>query len=71
MDIPLPINMRLALPPSPVDYVRPVTAPDGSTGYDHPLDNYFDFDMANRLLPTQQSGKVSSIYRFHIRSHRV
>lgn len=58
MDIPLPNDMRLALPPSPVDYVRPVTAPDGSTGYDRPLANYFDFDMGNRLLPAQQSGKL-------------
>ena len=62
MDMPLTIDMMLALPPSPVEFVRPVTAPDGSTGYDRPLNNYFDFDMGDRLLPAQQPGKVS----FHL-----
>ncbi|KAL4062874.1 hypothetical protein V8B97DRAFT_1632905 [Scleroderma yunnanense] len=58
MDMPLTIDRMLAMPSSPVEYVRPVIALDGSTGYDRPLDNYFDFAKVNGILPTGQSFKL-------------
>lgn len=50
-----------ALPPRPQRpfvHVWPVIAPDGSVGYDRPLENYFDPSMAQRLLPSQPSSRV-------------
>ncbi|KIJ62867.1 hypothetical protein HYDPIDRAFT_188792 [Hydnomerulius pinastri MD-312] len=38
-------------PERPVKYACPVTTPDGSIGYDRPLENYFDTSKATHLAP--------------------
>ncbi|KAG6337100.1 hypothetical protein ID866_1974 [Astraeus odoratus] len=55
---PLATTMMLAMPPSPVEFVCPVTAPDGSISYDRPLDNFFDLAMADKLLSAQAPAKL-------------
>ncbi|KAG8212931.1 hypothetical protein J3R82DRAFT_11289 [Butyriboletus roseoflavus] len=50
---------------------RPVTAPDGSVGYDHPLENYFDASMAPRLLsskpPTRLYDAIACAHDHHFK----
>ncbi|KAG8212937.1 hypothetical protein J3R82DRAFT_11295 [Butyriboletus roseoflavus] len=48
-----PTSVLPGRPERPINYVWPVTAPDGSVGYDHPLENYFDASMAPRLLSSK------------------
>jgi hypothetical protein len=53
-----PTSALPARPERPIKYVWPVTAPDGSVGYDRPLENYFDTSMAPRLLPSKPPARV-------------
>ncbi|KAH7884797.1 hypothetical protein F5I97DRAFT_1929627 [Phlebopus sp. FC_14] len=56
-------NLR---PERSVEYVCPVTGPDGSVGYDRPLENYFDTSFADQLLPSRRPGNLyDAIARAH------
>lgn len=50
----------LGRPERPFEYANSVRLPDGSVGYDRPLENYFDASMASHLLPSHPSSKVRS-----------
>ncbi|KAF9223311.1 hypothetical protein BS17DRAFT_133625 [Gyrodon lividus] len=47
-----------ARPERPVKYTCPVNAPDGSIGYDRPLENYFDTSKVTQLMAPKPPNKL-------------
>jgi hypothetical protein len=55
-----PTSALPARPERPVKYACPTNAPDGTIGYDRPLENYLDVSKAGQLMPSKPTNKVSA-----------